>query len=156
MLCMFQFKRLWANPSSVIHASVGMKRNSTYTKFFKQFFYDFISNGLLDIYEKRADASYSSCTTTNTNENGKPPTGFSKLASLFLILSFGIFGSLSIFIYECCSKKSAVLTKNQEFINVESYVESYKAQLLQTMKEETMKYLEHIQQSRNMVPKENL
>ena len=80
--------------------SPGMKKNSPYTKFFKQAIHDILENGQIDIYKKRHTNDISTC---KTNRKAKS-LGFTKLASLFLILICGLILSILIYIFEYCNQ----------------------------------------------------
>ena len=146
-LFIFQLNQVWTSPYPSNLASVALKRNSPYTEFLKIAIYRLLENGAIDAFFKRAEKAGPAC----DKNSDKKSLGFSKMASLFLILLSGSFISLLSLIYENC-KKSIVKNKNntvfeneQGYLNIEGVVLRNLDKLKGDMKTEAISFLDKIQ-----------
>ena len=101
----FQFKAIWTNPSIAASSSVGMRRNSPFTKFFNKKILQILENGQLDLYRFRNSQVNTQC---NPPKERGDALGFSKLISLFAMFICGICLSLIMCLFEC-AKKSKII-----------------------------------------------
>ena len=61
-----QLEQVWVSPTPMFDASVGMKPNSTYTKFFKQALLDLVNNGQMQKYRSKHSKSNAGCIPKRT------------------------------------------------------------------------------------------
>ena len=137
-------KPVWTSSSPLFSSSFALKKNSPYTKFFTQAFKDVKENGQLYRYSLKNSEISSDCSPTLERGN---PLGFSKLASIFFILIFGIILSFLIFIFEHCKKPE----KNTNFVNQEILdLENSLSNLIPFLKDELERDAEDLlKQARN-------
>ena len=144
----FQLNLVWTSPYPSNIASVALKRNSPYTEFLKIAMYRLLENGAIDAFYKRAEKAGSTC----DKNSDKKSLGFSKMASLFLILLSGSFISLVSLIYENCKKRIVEDKNNTAFENEQGYIIIEAvflhnlSKLKGDMKTEAISFLDKIQQ----------
>ena len=97
----FQLTQVWKTLTPIYPDSIALKKNSTYTIFFKKAIVNIVQNGVLDLYNKRNLIDDRNCVLPIQKVN---PLGFRKTASIFTILLLGSVFSVSIFFYECFKK----------------------------------------------------
>ena len=97
--------------------SIGMKKNSHYTKFFEHAIDDLKENGQLHIYEQRHSNGNQELKCKNKITEGKS-LGFHKLISIFLLYISGtLFGFLILILeYLFRPKKWCYFSKIQEVV----------------------------------------
>ena len=101
MILQFQLTQVWKTVTPIYSDSIALKKNSTYTIFFKKAIVNIIQNGVLDLYNKRNLIGERNCILPIQQVN---PLGFFKTASIFTILLLGSLFSVSIFFLECFKK----------------------------------------------------
>ena len=104
----FQLTQVWK--SKLFMGSMGLKKNSTYTMFFKSGLLSIHANGALDLFYKQKHSYFrNNCNQLSGQGNS---LGFHKMASLFAILFFGIMISILILVYECFKTPKKILNTN--------------------------------------------
>ena len=97
---------VWTSPKPSNFHAPGMKKNSPYTKFFKEILNKFKENGVLDgINENYLTTKTISKSTCSQEEGHGNPLVFLKLGTLFIFLVIGAILSICISLFERCNKR---------------------------------------------------
>ena len=118
----FQLKVIWTSKSPIFSTTIGLKKNSPYGKFFKHAIYDLIEKA---IFKERNSIKGSLLLQSESELENENQLGYSKLASLFAILLFGLIASILISLLECifCKKpKELSLMERRKKINIDRFI----------------------------------
>lgn len=94
----FQLNAVWKSPSIARYASMTMRKNSQYTKFFSKVIYEIMNAGLWNYILSKDSLTTTSC--MSSSDLKIKPLGFEKFAFIFVILVSGILSSLVIILVE--------------------------------------------------------
>ena len=107
----FQLVQIWKSLTPIYAESIALKKNSTYTIFFKKGILDLMGNGVLDLYKQRNNNLNQNC---NQHAQNIHALGYLKTASHFIILLSGTILSFSILIYECLKSPKNIATEEMK------------------------------------------
>lgn len=133
-------------------AAVGMKPNSTYTKFFKQALLDLINNGQMQKYRGKHSKSNAGCIPKRTRGT---PLGLKKLVSVFAVPICGLILSLLISVIENCfrprKKEIFQIMSFRQLLKLESTIVSSMPYMDGSLKMYFESGLEELQRRREML-----
>ena len=115
----FQLKVIWTSKSPIFSTTIGLKKNSPYGKFFKHAIYDLIEKA---IFKERNSIKSSLLLQQSEELENENQLGYSKLASLFAILLFGLIASILISLLECICKPKELSLERRKKINIDNYI----------------------------------